>query len=65
MPVLVLIGDQDIINKKSVLIKASHYIPQIEISIVPNAGHFLSMDQTKITDGRIMDFINSERLSQR
>jgi pimeloyl-ACP methyl ester carboxylesterase len=65
MPVLVLIGDEDIINKKSVVLKASHFIPQVEISVVPHAGHFLSMDQTKITDGRIMDFINSERLSQR
>ena len=58
MPVLVLIGDQDIINNKAVIEIANEFIPHAETWIIPDAGHFLSMDQTEITNFRILDFLN-------
>lgn len=60
MPVLVLIGDKDIINKKSAVEKANEYIPQAETWIIRDAGHFLSMDQSEVTNDRIVNFLNSK-----
>lgn len=65
MPVLVLIGDQDIINKKFTAKKASETMAHSETVIIPAAGHFLSMDQTEITNTTIMEFLDSERITAR
>jgi pimeloyl-ACP methyl ester carboxylesterase len=59
MPVLILVGDQDIINKKSIVEKASESISGAETSVIPDAGHFLTMDQIEITNNRISEFMNS------
>jgi pimeloyl-ACP methyl ester carboxylesterase len=64
MPVLVLIGDQDIINNDESLEKAKKLIPSVETETIKHAGHFLSIDQPEIVDKRILDFLNeSNRLS--
>jgi pimeloyl-ACP methyl ester carboxylesterase len=65
MPVLVLIGDQDIINKKSIIEKANKFIPHAETWIIQDAGHFLSMDQSEITNSRILDFLNTQEVTSK
>jgi pimeloyl-ACP methyl ester carboxylesterase len=63
MPVLVLIGDKDIINKGKGIEKAKKILPHPETDIIKNAGHFLSMDQADIVNTRILDFLKVNRLT--
>lgn len=65
MPVLVLIGDQDIINKKSVIEKANEYIPNAETWIIKDAGHFLTVDQSEIINSRIINFLNEQEVTSK
>ena len=58
IPVLVLIGDNDIINNDKSLEKAKKYLPNVETEIIKNAGHFLSIDQPEIIDKEILIFLN-------
>jgi pimeloyl-ACP methyl ester carboxylesterase len=60
MPVLVLIGDNDIINNAKSLEKARELIPHVETATIRNAGHFLSIDQPAIVDNKILDFLNKK-----
>ena len=58
IPVLVLIGDNDIINNESGLERAKKLIPGVETGTVKNAGHFLSIDQPDVVNKLVMDFLN-------
>ncbi|MNJ86196.1 Carboxylesterase YbfK [compost metagenome] len=59
MPILLLIGDKDIVNSERCLNKAKKWIPAIQTGIVENAGHFLSFDQPDTVNKRILDFLGS------
>jgi pimeloyl-ACP methyl ester carboxylesterase len=56
IPVLMLIGDHDRLNRPKVIEQAKGMIPQIEAEIIPNAGHMLSMEQPELVDERILGF---------
>ncbi|HEY0029240.1 MAG TPA: alpha/beta hydrolase [Bacteroidia bacterium] len=56
MPVLVLIGDNDIINNEKSL-ETAKYIPLVETATINNAGHFLSFDQPEIINKKVLDFL--------
>lgn len=56
MPVLVLIGDRDIINNEKSLKRARRLIKHIEVGTIKNAGHFLSMDQADVINKVMVDF---------
>lgn len=57
IPVLLLIGDQDFINKDKNLSKADSLFPNVKSSIVTDAGHFLSIDQAKTVNEQLLDFL--------
>jgi pimeloyl-ACP methyl ester carboxylesterase len=57
MPVLMLIGSQDRLNSSRSIERAKQLIPQIETDIIPQAGHFLTMDQAEIVNGKILNFL--------
>lgn len=59
MPTLLLIGDNDIINNKKSIKKAKESIPNVHTKIIKDAGHFLSVDQPKIVNMYMLDFLNS------
>ncbi|WP_163409718.1 alpha/beta fold hydrolase [Flavobacterium ajazii] len=56
-PVLVLIGDKDVINSEESLEKAKEFLPNSKTKIIKDAGHFLSIDQTKIVNDAMIDFL--------
>jgi pimeloyl-ACP methyl ester carboxylesterase len=58
MPVLVLIGDDDMINNRKTLKLTTEYIPNSQAEIINNAGHFLSVDQAEVVNNKIIDFLN-------
>lgn len=56
-PVLVLIGDKDVINSAESLEKAKEFLPNGKTKIIKDAGHFLSIDQTKIVNDAMIEFL--------
>jgi pimeloyl-ACP methyl ester carboxylesterase len=59
MPVLLLIGDHDIINNEKSIEKAKELLPHSETGIIKNAGHLLSIDQSETINTRILDFLDA------
>lgn len=60
MPVLVLVGDNDIINNQRCLEKAEKWLPHVQTGTVKDAGHFLSFDQPDTINKLIHDFLGKE-----
>lgn len=57
-PMLVLVGDRDVINDKDILHRAVETIPHAQTVLVRNAGHFLSIDQAATVNEKIVEFID-------
>jgi pimeloyl-ACP methyl ester carboxylesterase len=60
VPVLVLVGDHDILCGTDILESAKEKIPHAQTEVVPNAGHFLTIDQKEVVDKKILSFLNSK-----
>lgn len=56
-PVLVLIGDKDVINSEESLERANKYLSNCKTKTVKDAGHFLTIDQPKIVNDAVIDFL--------
>jgi len=56
-PVLVLIGDHDVINSEESLERADKYLIKSKTQIIKDAGHFLSIDQSKIVNDAMINFL--------
>lgn len=57
MPVLVLIGNDDMINNDKSIRLTQELIPNGQAEIVKNAGHFLSIDQSENVNQRMIEFL--------
>ncbi|MXN90227.1 alpha/beta fold hydrolase [Flavobacterium sp. Sd200] len=60
LPVLVLVGDNDILNKPEITEKAKELLPNCKTEIIKDAGHFLTMDQQEKVDATIIKFLESK-----
>jgi len=60
IPVLVMVGDHDVINNVKILEKAKALLPDCETLLIKNAGHFISIDQSEIVNKKIVDFLNKK-----
>lgn len=58
IPVLVLVGDHDVINDTAILDRAKAQIPHAETAIIPDAGHFISIDQASLVNKLMTDFLD-------
>lgn len=56
-PVLVLIGDHDVINSEESLTRAQKFLINCKTQTIKDAGHFLTIDQAKITNDAIIKFL--------
>lgn len=59
MPILLLIGDKDIVNNQRCLDKAKKWIPTIQTGTIRDAGHFLSFDQPDTVNTLILNFLRN------
>jgi pimeloyl-ACP methyl ester carboxylesterase len=59
IPVLVLSGDKDIINSESGHKKAQELLSNYKGEVIPNAGHFLTIDQKEIVNKKIIAFLGN------
>lgn len=57
-PVLVLIGDKDVINSEESLERAQKHLSKSETKIIKDAGHFLTIDQPKMVNDAIISFLD-------
>lgn len=57
-PVLVLIGDKDVINSEKSLEKAQNLLVKSKTKIIKDAGHFLSIDQSKAVNEAMIAFLD-------
>jgi pimeloyl-ACP methyl ester carboxylesterase len=60
IPVLVLVGDHDVINDEDILVRATEMIPQVETAVIKDAGHFLSIDQAQTVNKKIIEFLDKK-----
>lgn len=59
IPVLVLIGDHDIVNSPKIFIKAHKYIPNVTTDVITDSGHFMSIDQAEIINKKVVEFLKT------
>ena len=58
MPILVLIGDDDMINTEKT-VEIANSLPNGKGEIVQNAGHFLSIDQAEVVNEKMRMFLKN------
>lgn len=56
MPILVLIGDDDMINEKRT-VEIANMLPKGKGEVIQNAGHFLSIDQAETVNEKMLAFL--------
>lgn len=56
MPVLVLVGDQDLMNDEKT-VEVANQLPKGKGEIIANAGHFLSVDQAEVVNEKMVEFL--------
>ena len=61
LPVLVLVGDHDILNNSNIVEKAGKILPKINAAVIEDAGHFLTIDQKDEVDRRIIEFLDTKK----
>lgn len=57
IPVLLLIGDEDIINNDAALERAKNLIPLVHADVIKDAGHFLSFDEPEVVNKMVLKFL--------
>lgn len=58
VPTLLLVAAHDVVyTPRRALERARLLIPDLEADVVPEAGHFMSMEQAEIVDRRVLEFL--------
>lgn len=60
LPVLVLVGDHDMLNPIDIITTAAEKIPNAYGAVIESAGHFLTIDRPEDVDKRILDFLKEK-----
>ncbi len=59
IPVLIMIGDNDVVNSQKSLEKGNELLPKGEMVTIENAGHFLTIDQPEIVNQKMIEFLDN------
>lgn len=59
MPVLLLIGDDDLFNNQKTLRRAKKLIPNVSVKTISESGHFISVDQAEVVNLEVLDFMKN------
>lgn len=59
MPVLVLVGDNDMLNNERSIKKAKKLLPNFYGGVIADSGHFLSVDQNEKVNWEILAFLDT------
>ncbi|HEU0295294.1 MAG TPA: alpha/beta hydrolase [Anaerolineales bacterium] len=62
MPVLMLVGEQEIVNDaKAAIQRGQALVPEFEAEVIPNARHMLPFDQPQLVCEHILEFLTTKR----
>jgi pimeloyl-ACP methyl ester carboxylesterase len=64
MPVLFLAGDNDLFNNQESVDRALQIMPCIQAEIIQSSGHFISVDQAKLVNEKILEFVAAPQNQQ-
>ena len=60
MPVLLMVGDHEIMYKPATAIhQAKQIFPRLQVQLIPDAGHFLLADQSQQVNQRLLAFLDT------
>lgn len=59
MPILVLVGDDDMLNNERSIKKAKKYLSDFYGGVIADSGHFLSVDQNEQVNWEIISFLET------
>lgn len=57
MPVLFLAGDHDLFNTQESVDRATKHLSAVQAEIIPDSGHFISVDKAALVNAKIVEFI--------
>lgn len=57
MPVLFLVGDDDLFNNQDSVDRAIKIMPCVQAEIISDSGHFISVDQAELVNEKIVEFV--------
>lgn len=60
IPVLVLVGDYDILTPATIIEKAGRLLPNVEAALIEDSAHFLTIDKQEEVDARVLEFLSKE-----
>jgi pimeloyl-ACP methyl ester carboxylesterase len=61
MPVLLLLGEEEVIyNVPAVVCRAGRLLPNLQVGLVPGAGHGLNLEQPELVSDTILKFLNPQ-----
>lgn len=61
-PTLLLVADHEVVYRpRSAVRRARRLIPNLAAEVVPEAGHFMSMEQAEIVDRRVVAFLGEPK----
>ncbi|MDV6169946.1 alpha/beta hydrolase [Flavobacterium sp. DG1-102-2] len=60
LPVLVLVGDHDILSPITIIEIAAEKIPNSHGAVIETAGHFLTVDRAEEVDKRVLEFLSEK-----
>lgn len=60
LPVMVLVGDHDVLNSPDIVGSAGKILPNANTALIEDAGHFLTIDQREEVDKRILEFLEDK-----
>ena len=64
MPVLYLVGDDDLFNNQDGIDRAKKTMPCVHAEIISDSGHFISVDQAERVNEKMIGFI-AETLNEK
>ena len=59
MPVLVLVGDDDMFSTQKTIKITEKHLPRGKGEIISNAGHFLTVDQAQVVNEKMLNFLRN------
>jgi pimeloyl-ACP methyl ester carboxylesterase len=61
-PTLLLVAEHDVVyTPRRALERARLLIPDLDADVVPNAGHFVTMERADIVDRRVLEFLEAAK----
>jgi pimeloyl-ACP methyl ester carboxylesterase len=60
LPTLLLVGDHDVVyDEQAMRQRAARLIPKVQVTLIPEAGHALNLDQPALVNRSVLEFLGA------